>query len=102
MSTAEFPTPVRINGRLYFHRQALENYKRALLGLSPLADGPHAKVEIVPAAEAAAEFGVGRRTLGRRIANRRGDVALGIDPGAHGDGAVLDVDVALTKETAAA
>ena len=67
---SQFPEPVRLNGRLYFHRAALENHKRALLGLDPLPADANAKIELVPAPDAAAEFGFGRRTLGRRIAKR--------------------------------
>ena len=66
-NSPEFPSPVRLQGRLYWSRTALENYKRELLGLAPLPIDPQTKIELVPATEAASEFGFGRRTLGRRI-----------------------------------
>jgi hypothetical protein len=62
----KFPAPVTQNGRLYFWRSQLERHKRKLAGL-PLDNGPKTPDVLVPAAQAAAEFGFGRRTLGRRI-----------------------------------
>jgi hypothetical protein len=60
-----FPNPVRQNGRLYFFRSQLEAYKRALAGLPPVEfEGPEV---LVPSNPVCLEFGVGRRTLGRRI-----------------------------------
>ena len=67
MSNPSFPRPTRINGRVYFGRYEFDQYKYAVLGLGkpPSTSGPD---ELVPAAQAAKELGVGRRTLGRRIA----------------------------------
>ena len=73
MST--FPDPVRLNGRLYWHREAIENHKRSLLGLPPLPADSGAKIELVSASDVAAEFGFGRRTLGRRLAKRDDNAA---------------------------
>jgi hypothetical protein len=67
MSLKFSPKPVSQNGRLYFWRSQLEAYKRELAGLPPL-DNPSTTIdELVPAAQAAREFGFGRRTLGRRL-----------------------------------
>ena len=63
----KFPSPVQQQGRMYFWRNELEAYKRALAGLPP-TDNPNAVDMLVPAAQAASEFGFGRRTLGRRVA----------------------------------
>jgi hypothetical protein len=63
----KFPSPVQQHGRMYFWRSELEAYKRALAGLPP-TDNPNAVDMLVPAAQAASEFGFGRRTLGRRVA----------------------------------
>jgi hypothetical protein len=68
MSKPNFPSPRRINGRLYWERGEIEDYKRALLGLPPAERGP--TLELVPASVLGRELGVGRRTLGRRIAGR--------------------------------
>lgn len=68
-STHAFPSPVRINNRLFFDRLAVENYKRRLLNLAELSRDACAHVELIPAKTVAAEFGFGRRTLGRRISN---------------------------------
>ena len=70
--TPHFPAPIRQNGRLYFVDRAIENYKRELAGLPPLPEEPSAKIILRPASDVAADFGFGRRTLGRRIA-KRGD-----------------------------
>ena len=72
----DFPLPVRRNGRLYWLRSELEAYKRALVraarGLpAPDDDSPPLSIEeFVPSDRVAAEFGINRRTLGRRIAGR--------------------------------
>jgi hypothetical protein len=75
--------PVNVNGRVYFERQKLERYKRALLSQAlgtvatePAKEVEPAIVELVPAARAARELGVHRRTLGRRIAAARGHEAV--------------------------
>jgi hypothetical protein len=82
MSTsAEFPTPIRLRGRLFFRRADLELYKRSLLaehGLLKLDQQFIAPAieELVTAEQAARELGCGRRTLGRRIARKKiGEVA---------------------------
>jgi hypothetical protein len=64
----KFPLPVRQRGRLFFWRSELEEYKRALAGLPPKALDPDFIDVLVPAVSMAGEFGVGRRTIGRRIA----------------------------------
>jgi hypothetical protein len=46
----------------------VEAYKRALAGLPPLALDPDFIDVLIPAVSIAAEFGVGRRTIGRRVA----------------------------------
>jgi hypothetical protein len=66
MSEPIFPNPINRNKRLYFVRHEVENYKRALLGMT--GQEPTAVIEWVPAGQVAKEFGFGRRTLGRRIA----------------------------------
>jgi len=64
----KFPTPVRqAGGRLYFWRSQLEAYKRALAGLPAPEIDPSKPDVLIPAKDAAAEFGFGRRTLGRRV-----------------------------------
>jgi len=70
MST--FPEPIRQNGRLYFVDRAIEDYKRSLAGLPPLPADPNAKIRLLPASEVAADLGVGRRTIGRRIRQESG------------------------------
>jgi hypothetical protein len=66
----DFPTPVKINGRLFFEDLSVENYKRSILGLPPLGRDDTARTTLIPAKKVAAEFGFGRRTLGRRIKGR--------------------------------
>jgi hypothetical protein len=56
---------------LFFWRSELEAYKRALAGLPPKAPDLEVVDVLVPAAPAAAEFGVGRRTIGRRVAEAK-------------------------------
>jgi hypothetical protein len=75
VQTPTFPKPTRECGRLYWSRAELEQYKRALLCARSGADtapidapAEGAVVELVPASQVAKEFGFGRRTLGRRIA----------------------------------
>ena len=68
--TLDFPIPVKINGRLFFEELAIENYKRGILGLPPLARDGAARINLVTAKNVAAEFGFGRRTLGRRVKGR--------------------------------
>lgn len=71
----EFPLPIRMRGRLFWRRSELENYKRKLLafasGAPSPSDFPADQIEtFVPSDQVAREFGFGRRTLGRRIADR--------------------------------
>jgi hypothetical protein len=61
----KFPSPVTQNGRMFFWRSHLEAHKRALAGL-PFEVDPQPDV-LVTAAQAAIEFGVCRRTIGRRV-----------------------------------
>jgi hypothetical protein len=70
----KFPSPITQNGRLYFWRSQLEAHKRELAGLPPLNE-PDVIDVLVPAAQAASEFGFGRRTLGRRIAENQASEA---------------------------
>jgi len=74
--STNFPAPIRQNGRIYFVDRQIENHKRALAGLPLLPDDPSAPIKLRPASEGAAEFGFGRRTLGRRIA-KHGDNSAG-------------------------
>ncbi len=74
-ATVEFPEPIRRNGRLYFVDRAIENYKRALAGLPLLPEDPTAPIKFRTAADVAADFGFGRRTLGRRIAKSTNNAA---------------------------
>jgi hypothetical protein len=75
-NTAEFPAPFRHNGRLVWDRFEIENYKRALIGLSPLERDPNTPITFVTAKQLSAELPFGRRTLGRRVKGRiRGDAA---------------------------
>ena len=69
-SIIEFPTPRKLNGRLYWDRFDIENHKRTLIGLPTIERNHSTPIELVPAAQVTAEFGFGRRTLGRRIADR--------------------------------
>jgi hypothetical protein len=67
MSSVEFPTPIIKNGRRYFLRHQLENYKRGLGGLPLIDEASVSVIELVPAPQAAEELGQSRRTLGRRM-----------------------------------
>jgi hypothetical protein len=58
---------------MYFWRSQLEAHKRELAGL-PFDENPPLDV-LVPASEAAADFGIGRRTIGRRVVERQADAA---------------------------
>jgi len=71
MSKPECPAPTNIGGRLYFERHEIENYKRALLGLPLLERDPRVPIELVPAGRFAEELGRSRRTLGRRLAEKK-------------------------------
>jgi hypothetical protein len=67
---ANFPTPGRVNGRLYFDRYAVENFKRQLVGLGPVDRDPREPITLIDATTVANELGVCRRTVGRMIAHR--------------------------------
>jgi len=72
----DFPAPFKHGGRLVWDRHAIENYKRALLGLPPLDRDPLAPIIFVTARQLSAELPFGRRTLGRRVKGRTlGEVA---------------------------
>jgi hypothetical protein len=64
---ANFPTPSRVNGRLYFDRHAVENFKRQLVGLSTVDRDPREPITFIDATTVASEFGVSRRTVSRLI-----------------------------------
>jgi predicted DNA-binding transcriptional regulator AlpA len=76
-----FPTPVRMNGRLFFLRSELEYYKSKLIAEAVGSSVPAGKpipIEIfVPANEVAKEFGLSRRTIGRRIRRNSGTRIVG-------------------------
>jgi hypothetical protein len=67
------PEPVRLNNRLFFERHKIEAYKRKLIGVEEkeFADPPI--IELIPAAEVARELGHTRRTLGRRLVERKAE-----------------------------
>jgi hypothetical protein len=74
----DLPEPLRINGRVYYQRHKLEEYKQKLIAraLGGESDGeqttdPPTVIELVPAPQAARELGHSRRTLGRRIAESK-------------------------------
>jgi hypothetical protein len=62
-----FPLPIKINERWYWLRSGLEAYKCAMIGLPPPPRSDTDIAVLVTAKVVAQEFGVGRRTLGRRI-----------------------------------
>jgi hypothetical protein len=66
----QFPTPSRVNGRLYFDRYAVENFKRQLAGLGPVERNPREPITFIDATKVANELGVCRRTVGRMITGR--------------------------------
>ena len=73
---ADFPTPGRVNGRLYFDRHAVENFKRQLVGLGPVERNSREPITFIDATTVANELGVCRRTVSRLIAGRfRGEAA---------------------------
>ena len=67
MSDTNFPTPVRMGGRLFFDRHEVENHKRKLMRLTPVERDPATLIVFVGAPQLADELQIDRRTLGRRI-----------------------------------
>ena len=67
-----WPPMVRINGRWYVMRNDLNAYKARLLaaalGVEPVAPQADDHNPLIPLKQVAAEFGVGRRTIGTRMA----------------------------------
>jgi hypothetical protein len=67
-----WPNMVRINGRWYVTRNDLNAYKSKLmasaLGVDPVAPPADDRNPLVPLKIVAAELGVGRRTIGTRMA----------------------------------
>jgi len=80
MLESEFPAPIEKNGRKFFIRHQIENYKRSLAGMTLIAEDAVRIVEFVPAQQAADELGVNRRTLGRRMRGK----SAGADEGDKG------------------
>jgi hypothetical protein len=70
-----FPDVTWIKGRGYVARSALNRYKAALLGFAlgvvPVEPSRVDPDPLVPLKAVAAELGVGRRTIGRRIVESR-------------------------------
>ena len=67
-----FQTVIWINGRGYIQRSALDAYTAELrafaLGVPPVYQPPIKPDLLVPLKQVCVELGVGRRTVGRRIA----------------------------------
>jgi hypothetical protein len=62
-----FPRVIVRNGRIFFVREEIENYKRLLAGIVPLKSDPERLVEFVTARKFAAELGTSRRTIARKL-----------------------------------
>ena len=62
-----FPAPTRIRGRLFFDRDEVENYKRAVRGLDPIERDPSTPIQFVKAQQVSDELKICRRTLGRHV-----------------------------------
>ena len=72
----EFPTPIRMGGRLFFDRHEVENHKRKLMRLTPLERDTSVPIAFVTAQQISDELQIDRRTLGRRVRGRiRGEAA---------------------------
>jgi hypothetical protein len=67
-----WPPMVRINGRWYVTRNDLNLYKSKLmaaaLGVEPVAPPADDRNPLIPLKMVAAELGIGRRTIGTRMA----------------------------------
>jgi hypothetical protein len=59
-----------MNGRLFWDRHAIENYKLALMGRSPVESNPSVPILLVTAKQLTAEFPVGCRQIGRFVKGR--------------------------------
>ena len=72
-----YPAITTVNHRHYNWRSGMERYKAELrafaLGVPPNYPPPPAVDVLVPLKIAAQELGVGRRTIGRRIADSQSD-----------------------------
>lgn len=70
MSEIKFPTPVDnpLNDRVFFLKQAAENYIRVLAGVPPIESDD---VSLISVASFAKLLGVCSRTVKRRIAETR-------------------------------
>jgi hypothetical protein len=67
-----FPNVIEQNGRRYFSRRGIEQYKATLAGI-PFRDDPDKGPDfLVPIRVFATEMGVCVRTIGRRIEEARG------------------------------
>jgi hypothetical protein len=70
-----FPSVVWIKGRGYIPRSTLDGYKAELqaftLGVPAVYQPPIKPDPLVPLKQVCAELGVGRRTIGRRIAESK-------------------------------
>ena len=74
---ADFPISTISGARHFFARHEVENYKRKLMGLTPVERDPAAPITFVTAQQLSDELQINRRTLGRRIRGRiRGEAAL--------------------------
>lgn len=67
-----FPIAIKVKDRVFFDRFEIEKYKLSLAGLPPPERDPGGPVILVPAKIVAAELGVCRRTLARRIVESEG------------------------------
>jgi hypothetical protein len=70
-----FPTAIVQKNRLYLRRSELEIYKcgllAAALGVAPVSPQKVDPDHLVPLKAVCAELGLGRRTIGRRIAEAK-------------------------------
>jgi len=75
-----FPDVIWVKGRGYIPRSALDWYKAQLqafaLGVAPVKPPRIEPDPLVPLMAVGSELGVGRRTVGRRIAENQKDAAL--------------------------
>jgi hypothetical protein len=75
LTPPQFPEIGWIKGRGYIQRSALDSYKAELLafaqGVPPVCQPPIQPDPLVPLKQVCAELGVGRRTVGRRIAESK-------------------------------